>query len=762
MPRSGSRVLAGIASLAVGGVFLAASAMGAFADSPSPSGMNDPAVAGNTVTLSGTLDWGGNCKAGAGFGVIWNDTGDLGLPVPGAANRLVGLRGVPGGESDGNLVHAAACGAAGGIAFGPITHTYAGPLPTEVCVIGYHYNANQANSAFHSKWEGDAAGQPGNTDNSIAEPPKKLPGQSIICKAVVKHQPDVTITNNGTPGSLTPGDLITYHINVSNLPAPAASGPTTQTQLLTDTLDPDTSFVSVTGGASWINCSGAGHTVTCSYPPFLNPGQGTSEVTVVARVDQSITKGQVINIAHVDNGVGNPDDLNVNNQTAQVNTPVTLPPQDIVIDKTATPKVNVGEPITYTMTVTNTASTATKDPISVTDILPSKVQFVSARGPNWNCFGGQNLTCNWQGGSLAHNQSTSAITVIATALDSAVPSVTNTAHAHMGNIDVQHSATTIVNTPVNLSLHKTANPTSGSDVSLGDQIDYTLHYSNTGTTAANNATINDDVPLGTSLVLGSIGCTPQCKGVATTGTTVQWSLDIPAGGSGSVFFSVTVDNDDIDGQIIDNVGEIVYNGSHTPSNHTRHRVFIPTGDLKLHKSVNPTEATVGTVLNYTLTATASGDVSQTGVVVTDAIPDGTTYKDGSADCDSPCTASFDDQSNVVSWNIGTMHPGDVEVLNFSVTVNGAAPDGTIPTEIVNVGQIHSNDIPEKPSNRVVVPLTTVLGTKIVKTNIPTTTTLPFTGFNAVQNALIAMVLIFGGLVILTWPRLRRQPLGYRA
>jgi uncharacterized repeat protein (TIGR01451 family) len=750
MGRSGSRVLAGIASVAIGSVFVAASAIGALADSPSPSSMNAPAVAGNTVTLSGTIDWGGKCKTGAGFGVVWNDTGDLGLPVPGDASKLVGLRGVPSGESDGNLVHAAAC-AGNSITFGPIAHQYVGPLPAEVCVIGYHYSASQANSPFHSKWEGDAPGQPGNTDNSILEPSKG--GQSIICSAVVKKQPDVTISNNGSPNSLKPGDLITYTIVVSNLAA--ANGATTQTQLLTDTLDADTSFVSVTGGASWINCSGAGHTVTCSYPPVLNPGGATTAVTVVARVDDAITKNSVTNVAHVDNGVGNPDDANVNNQTASVSTPVTIPPQDIDIDKTATPKVNVGETITYTMKVTNAGTQATKDPISVTDALPAEVQFVSASGSSWNCSGGQNLTCTWQGGALAPGAATSNITVTATALESAVPSVTNTAHAHMGNIDVKDSATTIVNTPVNLTLHKSANPASGSDVSLGDRIDYTLHYANTGTTEAKNAKIRDDIPIGTSLVVGSIGCAPQCNGIGATDTSIEWDVDIPAGGSGSVMFSVTVDNDDVDGQIIDNVGEIVFNGSHTPSNHTRHRVFIPTGKLTLHKSVTPTQAAVGTVLDYTLTAKASGDIDQTDVVVTDAIPDGTTYKAGSASCDSPCTASYNSATNVVTWDVGTMHPGDNEDLTFSVTVDGPAADGTLPTEIVNVGQIRSNETPQKPSNRVVVPLTTVLGTKVTRT--PPTTTLPFTGFDALQNALIAMVLIGGGMVLLTWPRLQRRP-----
>jgi alcohol dehydrogenase class IV len=102
-----------------------------------------------------------------------------------------------------------------------------------------------------------------------------------------------------------------------------------------------------------------------------------------------------------------------------------------------------------------------------------------------------------------------------------------------------------------------------------------------------------------------------------------------------------------------------------------------------------------------------------------------------------------------------MHPGDSVQMVFAVTVNGAGTDGTIPTEIVNVGQIQSHETPQKPSNRVVVPLTQVLGTKFVRTTPPTA--LPFTGFNALQNALIALVLIGGGMVLITWPRLRRQP-----
>lgn len=745
MRRSGSRVLAGIASLAIGGVFVAASAMGALADSPSPSSLV-ATVNGNSVSVSGTIAWGAGCKKGAGYGVVWNDTGDVGLPAPGDASKLVGLTGKPGGETDNNLVHPAACGA-GGITFGPLAHTYVGQLPSEVCVIGYHYVDGQTNKAFHSVYQGDAPGQPGNTDNSILEPAKG--GQAIICQQIVKKQPDVTITNVGSPSATTPGDLITYKIVVSNLAA--ASGTTTQTQLLTDTLDNNTTFVSVVGSGSWTNCVGAGHTVTCKYTPLLNPGDKTSEVTVVAKVDD---KGQtsVDNVAHVDNGVGNPDDANVNNQTATVTTPVSTP-QDITVHKTATPKVNVGELITYTVDVTNTSSASTKSPITVTDPLPAEVDYQSASGTNWSCSGGQNLTCAWNGGSLAPGASTTKITITAIALEAAVPSVTNTAKAHMGNLTVQDKATTIVNTPVNLTLHKSADPPSGSDVEPGDQIDYTLHYANTGTVDADDVTITDEVPTGTSYVAGSADCTTTCT-AGINGNTVTWTLDIPANSSGDATFSVKVDSDAFDGEVIDNIAYITFKGHKVPSNRTKHLVIVPTGDLRLHKAVTPTSATIGTVLTYTLNAKATGDIDQTDVVVTDVIPDGTTYQAGSATCSTGCASDFDAASKVVSWSVGDMSPGDLVTMTFKVKVNGADANGTVPTEIDNIGHIKSNETPKKPSNRVVVPVTVVLGERIV--NTPPPTTLPFTGFDTLQNALLALVLIGAGLVILTWPRLQPQ------
>jgi hypothetical protein len=106
----------------------------------------------------------------------------------------------------------------------------------------------------------------------------------------------------------------------------------------------------------------------------------------------------------------------------------------------------------------------------------------------------------------------------------------------------------------------------------------------------------------------------------------------------------------------------------------------------------------------------------------------------------------------VTWELGDMQPGDSQSMTFAVTVDGPDADGTLPTEIPNVGHVKSTETPKTPSNRVVVPITTVLGNKIVKT--PPVSTLPFTGLPLVQDILLAMVLIGGGVLLLTWPRLR--------
>lgn len=744
------RVLAGVTSITIGGAFVAASAMAAMADSPSPTTITanvannagpTPPAGTVTVTVSGALAWknGGQCgtNKGAGYAIAWGDPDSPGNPVSGSV--AVGTTSSTFGQPADNAVHASNCNGTTA-SFGPISHIYASSakLPAQVCAVAYHFDNKSATGA-HSLIAGGAGH---NTDNSLEEPNTGLP--SVVCVDTVAHKPDMTIAKTATP-SVNVGDTITYVVTASN----AGDFATDQTVSVSDPLPAGVQFLSVTPGAGW-SCNNASP-LSCTLNGSLAAHASASPITITAKALEA-AKPSVTNTATV----STPDDSNPNNNQASATTVVAAAPQpDVTIKKTATPEVIVGNDVTYTLTVKNDSTLATDKTLTVTDNLPAAVQFKSVNpGNGWSCNSAQNLTCTYAA-HLAAGASAPTITVTATALAAAVPSVTNVANvtnpddSNLNNN--QDSATTVVDVtaPV-LNLIKSAVPADGSTVERGDRIDYTLSYSNTGNGDAANAVITDTVPANTSYVAGSASCGAGCTASYDAATNqVTWTTNIPANSSGSVTFAVTVNSDAADGTVIDNVGELTSGTHKVPSNHVHHLVFVPSGDLRLAKSVDKTEAKVGDTLTYTLVAKATGNMTQHNVVVTDDVPDGTSFV--SADCASPCTAS--QSGGVVTWSLGDMQAGDSQSMTFKVSINGAAADGTLPTEIPNVGHVKSTETPKTPSNRVVTTLTTVLGTKIVKTTPPAATTLPFTGLPVMQDVLLAAVLIGGGVLLLTWPRL---------
>ncbi|HEX7839036.1 MAG TPA: hypothetical protein VF469_16270, partial [Kofleriaceae bacterium] len=68
----------------------------------------------------------------------------------------------------------------------------------------------------------------------------------------------------------------------------------------------------------------------------------------------------------------------------------------------------------------------------------------------------------------------------------------------------------------------------------GDQITYTIHYANTGTGVANDATITDALPAGTAFASATGGGT-------SSGGTVTWAIgNLASGASGDVTVTVGV------------------------------------------------------------------------------------------------------------------------------------------------------------------------------------------------------------------------------
>jgi uncharacterized repeat protein (TIGR01451 family)/fimbrial isopeptide formation D2 family protein len=112
----------------------------------------------------------------------------------------------------------------------------------------------------------------------------------------------------------------------------------------------------------------------------------------------------------------------------------------------------------------------------------------------------------------------------------------------------------------------------------------------------------------------------------------------------------------------------------------------------------------GDVLRYTIVLSNSGAIPATGVVLTDAVPDNTTYVADSLRLNGvlvgpdggvfPLIAGLSVQSSD-NPGPGIVSPGESAVVTFEVTVNAGVPTGTL---IINQGSVISGELPPIPTD----------------------------------------------------------------
>jgi uncharacterized repeat protein (TIGR01451 family) len=314
------------------------------------------------------------------------------------------------------------------------------------------------------------------------------------------------------------------------------------------------------------------------------------------------------------------------------------------------------------------------------------------------------------------------------------------------------------NTPV-LHLLKTNSPTG--TVAPGDEITYTVSWWNTGNAPATQQLVTDALPAQVDYV-SNTGSATFDPTTGPSGTLTVGPVDIADGTSalnaaGSFEVTVTVKSG--------TAGEAVVNTAHLGDLSSTVQNDVegvspppPAGHMRLHKTVSPTgSAEYGDTLTYKLKATAVGTLDEPNAVVSDVVPSGTTYVAGSAGCvGTPCTASFNAAKNKVSWALGAMAAGTSRSVSFKVTIDTPEGDstGAIPaSKVHNIGLVTTDNDPSTPSNKVVTPITEVLGTKIVKhhhtpqTEPSRTPTLPMTGENVLALLGAALILIGAGSAV---------------
>ncbi|WP_231917424.1 DUF7927 domain-containing protein [Rhodococcus sp. 008] len=241
-----------------------------------------------------------------------------------------------------------------------------------------------------------------------------------------------------------------------------------------------------------------------------------------------------------------------------------------------------------------------------------------------------------------------------------------------------------------IAVVKSSDPVSGSNVVAGQDIKYTLSFSNTGNGAGEVAYFDD---LRQVVDKGALsGLTADAPLVATMVGTDGFSVTgtLAAGETKTVTYSVKVNADVVGGVFVNN---FVVPGTTPPVDPpevcdpatqlcTTHPVQVPGFTVaKAADPVSGTNVAAGQTITYTVTGSNTGNTTLDPVVLTDDLSkvlDNATLVDGSlkATVDSVDGAAPTLSGTTLSWT-GVLEAGKSVVLTYQVKINDGVAGGVL-------------------------------------------------------------------------------------
>ncbi|NJN68430.1 MAG: DUF11 domain-containing protein [Chloroflexaceae bacterium] len=347
--------------------------------------------------------------------------------------------------------------------------------------------------------------------------------------------------------------------------------------------------------------------------------------------------------------------------TPPLHLPVAVRPSPgLVIHKTGPDTAMLGETIIYTLTVENTNPDAPVNDLLITDELPQGTTYLDGSGGTYSL---SSNAVSWTLASLAAGSSQSvAFAVMAT---TAAPTITNdTYDVTVGEVYpvMGEAVTTVISGDIDVDLSKTGPEA----VTFGEPVTYTLTVRNRRTDApVYHLTITDELPAGTTYLDDSGGT------YRDSDHTVSWTLDrLEAGGSENLVFAVTPS---VTGTVVNDTYSAMIGEVSLASGAPITTEVLMETSLSIHKS-GPAEAMTGEAIVYTLTVSNTGTSEVANITVSDELPAGTTYVEGSG-------GTYHQAENTVSWTLDSLEAGSHENVTFAVV---AAAEGTITNDTYQV------------------------------------------------------------------------------
>jgi uncharacterized repeat protein (TIGR01451 family) len=226
-------------------------------------------------------------------------------------------------------------------------------------------------------------------------------------------------------------------------------------------------------------------------------------------------------------------------------------------------------------------------------------------------------------------------------------------------------------------------------VTAGTDLTYTLVATNNGPSTAQNVSLSDTLPTGTTFVSltspGGFSCTTPSAGA--TGTVTCTASSLAAGASATFTLVVRVGAAVADGTVISNTATVSSTTTDpTPGNNsaTATTTVATSADLSITKDDGVTSVTAGaaTVHTFTISVANAGPSAATNVRLFDTWPAGYTLGAITPPQGVLCQVSTSPPPTVIECSLGTIAPGAGANLTIDYTVPASTPAGPQTNEAV--------------------------------------------------------------------------------
>lgn len=543
---------------------------------------------------------------------------------------------------------------------------------------------------------------PGNDPNERDLGPE-TGNDTLLLPALDVDKSAALLVDADTSTDISPGDTLRYTIDVIN------SGDADATQvMLSDIPDPNgalvvgsvttTQGIVTTGNTAGdtsvavdLGTVGMSTVVTITYDVLIDDPLASG---VENLVNQALVSSQELpDVDSNDPATGPDDDPTV--------VPVVAAPDLAVTKSDGGVTVMPGGGITYTINYENVGNQGATG-VVITETVPTHTTFNPAGTPDvWTCLPNNNAgsTCTINVGAVAATDSGSVLFTVTVddPLAAGVDTINNTVviadDGNNGPDPDPNNNDDSDDTPVDASPDLTlSKDDGGATATPGGVVVYSLSYANVGDQAATGVVINETVPALTTFASGSSTPGWVCLPDNSAGSNCSLAVaDLAAGDNASVDFAVQVDGSVPAGvtQLINNasVSDDGSNGPDpTPGNNADNddTPLNAAPDMTLSKSDGVSIVSPGDTLTYVLGFQNIGNQDATGVVLSETVPDQSTFLPGSSTAGWTCVPNNNAGANC-SINIGTVAAGAVGSVNFVVILDDPLNANT--TQITNTASV---------------------------------------------------------------------------